>query len=251
MVRVQEYVGIEIDEIDELLADDLVTRDTDRPYRLYSLRPEGRNELAESHRHGIAYGHGAGDLDESTEHILGVDVGKAWMTRTFVEDPDSDVVTVQTYFDMKKGAVDAGAFFGDGSEIEAAAEGFEHHRLDLVGLDADGGIVVTMEVERINHDTRRAVPSDFDKMAACNPERAIWLAMSHSDAHEILQALNDPLEGEPRVEKTYSENSPASAFKIDEPGLTDIYTLDQLRAEVLAAEQTAEAGDEDENENES
>ena len=59
------------------------------------------------------------------------------------------------------------------------------------------------------------------------------MAMSHADAHEILEALNDPLGGPPRVEKTYSENSPANTFRIDRPGFTDIYTLDQLRDEVL------------------
>jgi hypothetical protein len=106
----------------------------------------------------------------------------------------------------------------------------------VVGLDEDGEIIVTMEVERINHDTRRAVPEDFDKMAACEPEEAIWMAMSHAEAHEILSALNDPLEGEPRVEKTYADTSPASAFRIDEPGFTDIYTLEQLREEVLPSE---------------
>lgn len=32
-------------------------------------------------------------------------------------------------------------------------------------------------------------------MAACSPDEAIWVAMSHDAADEILAALNDPLEG--------------------------------------------------------
>jgi len=122
---------------------------------------------------------------------------------------------------------------GDDDDVADAADGFEHHRLDVVGLDDDGAVVVTVEVERINHDTRRAVPEDYDKMAACEPEEAIWLAMSNTKAHEVLAALNDPLEGEPRVEKTYADSTPVSSFRIDEPGCTDIYTLAQLRSEIL------------------
>lgn len=37
----------------------------------------------------------------------------------------------------------------------------------------------------------------LDKMAACDPAEAIWIAMSHSEAHELLEALNDPPESEP------------------------------------------------------
>ncbi|MFC7132381.1 MULTISPECIES: ATP-binding protein [Salinibaculum] len=236
MVRVEEYTGIDPDEIEQLVEDGLVTHNTDRPHRLYSVRPAGRKEICESHRLGIAYGHGVGDLDESTEHVLGIEVVVRWLKQTYAENPDSAVVRVVPYYDLQEGTIDAEAFFGDGSDIDGAAEGFEHHRLDVVGLDADGEIVVTVEVERINNDAARAVPADFDKMAACNPEEAIWVSMSHTEAHAILAALNEPLEGEPRVEKTYAETSPASAFRIDEPGFTDIYTLEQLREEVLADE---------------
>ncbi len=56
-------------------------------------------------------------------------------------------------------------------------------------------------------------------MAACEPIQALWVAMSHTEAHGSLGPLNDPLEGEPRVEKTYAEGAPASFFTIDEPGL--------------------------------
>ncbi len=44
----------------------------------------------------------------------------------------------------------------------------------------------------------------------------------------VLAALNDPPEGEPRVEKTYSENTPPRQFRIDTDGLTGVY-LDSAR----------------------
>lgn len=86
-----------------------------------------------------------------------------------------------------------------------------------------------MEAERITHDHRRAIPADFDEMAACSPREAIRVAVPHDEAHEILEALNDPLEGEPRVEKTYSRGTPADQFELDAPGCTGVYTLEQVR----------------------
>jgi hypothetical protein len=233
MARIQEYAGVDDEGIDELLGDGLLREDTNHPHKLYSVTPDGRSILQEAHSHGVAYGHGQGDLDETAQHVLGVEVAVRWLRQTYVNDPDSAVVTVHPYFDLREGRVDAAGFFGDDDDVADAADGFEHHRLDVVGLDDDGAVVVTVEVERINHDTRRAVPEDYDKMAACEPAEAIWLAMSNSKAHEVLAALNDPLEGEPRVEKTYAESTPVSSFRIDEPGCTDIYTLAQLRGEVL------------------
>jgi hypothetical protein len=77
------------------------------------------------------------------------------------------------------------------------------------------------------------VPADYDKMAACDPEEAIWLAMSNAEAHEILAALNDPLEGDPRVDKSYAESTPTTSFRIDRPGFTDCHTLAHLRSKLL------------------
>lgn len=233
MVRIQEYTGIDNEAIEQLIDDGLLRKDTDRPHRLYSVRPDGREVIQESHRHGVAFGHGEGDLDESGEHVMGVELVVRWLTREYANDPDSDVVTVRPYYDMREGSIDAAAFFGGDEDVSDADDDFERHRLDVVGLDAAGETVVTVEVERINHDTRQAVPEDYDKMAACDPDEAIWLAMSSSDAHEIVQALHDPLEGEPRITKTYSESTPTSSFRIDQPGFTDCYTLTQLRNELL------------------
>ena len=96
-----------------------------------------------------------------------------------------------------------------------------------------GEFVVTVEVERINHDVKRAVPEDYDKMAACDPDEAIWLVMTQSGGHDVLAALNDPPEGPPRVEKSYAVTTPPQQFRIDAPGLTAIYPIEWLRDTLL------------------
>jgi hypothetical protein len=105
--------------------------------------------------------------------------------------------------------------------------------LDVAGLDDDGNVVVTVEAERSNHDTLRAVPTDYDKMAAEEPDAAIWIVESRDGAHDVLAALNDPPEGEVRVEKTYSRSSPPQRFTIDTPGLTEMHTFTYLRDSVM------------------
>ncbi|RXK47010.1 ATP-binding protein [Halorientalis pallida] len=232
MIRLQEYVGVESAEVDELLEAGLLSQDTTRPHRLYSLRPEGRKLIGQENQHGVHYGHGKGDLDESTQHVLGVEVTRQWVEQEFREDSESPVVEVRPYYELREGSVPVAGFMGSDTDAAEASSDFEQHRLDLAGLDVDGEIVVVCEIERVNHDLRRAAPSDYDKMAACDPEEAIWVAMSHSEAHEILQALNDPLEGDQRVEKTYSESSPVQKFRIDEPGFTQMHTLEQLLSKV-------------------
>jgi hypothetical protein len=207
MLRLQEYVGIESDAVEELLDADLLRHDTDHPHRLYSVTAAGRHVIGEGHRRGLDYGDGKGDLGESTQHVFGVEVARRWLEHQYVDDPDSPVTTVQTYYEVG-----------------------EQERLDLVGLDEAGAVHVTVEVERINHDVREAVPADYDKMAACNPEAAIWIVMKQHDGHAVLEALNDPLEGPPRVEKTYAKTTPPQQFRIDAPGCTAIYPVDWVRA---------------------
>ena len=231
MIRLQEYVGIDPDSVQDLIDDGLLTKDADRPHRLYSVTPAGRSTINERYRHGIEYGHGKGDLEETSQHVLAVELGRRYLEVLHVDDPESEATQVIAYFDLEERdepAVPMGLAMGDDNLTEAKDE-FDQRRIDVVALDDDGNVVVAMEAERINHDHRRAVPKDFDKMAECNPAEAIWIAMSHSEAHEILAALNDPLEGEPRVEKTYSENSPADRFQFDTPGCTGMFTLEQVR----------------------
>jgi hypothetical protein len=206
MLRLQEYVGIESDAVQDLIDADLLRHDTDRPHRLYTVSPEGRNVIGESYRQGVDYGHGQGDLEESSEHVLGVEVGRRYLEGEYQDDPESEVAEVIPYYDL-----------GD------------NQRLDLAGVDDEGDVVVAIEVERVNHDVKRAVPEDFDKMAACDPDEAIWIVMSHTEGHDVLAALNDPLEGDARVEKTYAKTSPVSSFRISVPGLTAMYTVEQVR----------------------
>ncbi|WP_273837620.1 hypothetical protein [Halococcus sp. PRR34] len=206
MLRLQEYVGIGSDAVQELLGTDLLRHDTDHPHRLFSVTADGRTLLGESYRQGIDYGHGQGDLEESSQHVCAVEIARRYLEHEYAADPDSAVDAVQPYYDID-----------------------EQRRLDLVGLDADGEIVVAVEAERINHDVSEAVPSDFDKMAACDPAAAIWVVMTRGGGHQVLAALNDPPDGEPRVEKTYSENTPPQQFRIDTPGLSAIYPVEHLR----------------------
>ncbi|MBX0296717.1 ATP-binding protein [Haloarcula nitratireducens] len=239
MLRLQEYLGIESEAIQDLIDDGLLTHDTDRPHRLYTVTPAGRSLIGEHYRKGIDYGHGKGDLEETSQHVLAVEVGRRYLVSQYENDPDSSVVRVVPYFELDERdqtAVPASsAMGGDSEELVEAADEYDRHRIDAVGLDAEGRVVVTLEAERVNHDLRRAVPEDFDKMAACDPDEAIWITMSHSEAHRVLRALNDPLEGEPRVEKTYAESTPASEFRIDSPGCTAMFTLEQVRE--MVAEQ--------------
>jgi DNA helicase HerA-like ATPase len=206
MLRLEEYVDIDSEARQNLLDADLLRQDTDYPHRLYSVTPDGRETIGEQYRQGIDYGHGQGDLEESSQHVFAVEVGKRHLEAAYVSNPDSPVVAVVPYYDLD-----------------------DNHRLDIAGLDDAGEIRVTVEVERVNNDVGRAVPEDFDKMAACDPEAAIWIVMSQSAGHDVLQALNDPIEGEPRVEKTYADTTPPQQFRIDTPGLTAMYPAGWLR----------------------
>lgn len=233
MLRLEEYVDLDREARQELLESDLIRKDTDRPHRLYSVSAAGRDCIGEAYRRGVEYGHGQGDLKESAEHACAVELSRRWLEQAYRQDPDSAVETVQPYYEPSEGTLPAAAFMGDGDAADDAAAGYERCRLDVAGLDAEGDVVVTVEVERLNHDVIQAVPNDFDKMAACEPEEAIWLVMSRTAAHEVLDVLNDPPDGEPRVEKTYSSNTPPQQFRIDTPGLTALYTFAYIQDMVL------------------
>lgn len=70
-------------------------------------------------------------------------------------------------------------------------------------------------------------------MAACDPDQAVWVVKGRTEGHEVIRALHSPGDGEPRVEKTYSDSSPLSKVSIDEPGFTDIYTIGTFRDRFL------------------
>ena len=78
-------------------------------------------------------------------------------------------------------------------------------------------------------EAARAVPDDFDKLAAQEPEAAIWIVKNREAAHEILTALHTPPDGEARVEKTYGAQTSPTSFTIDQPGLTDVVTFQSVR----------------------
>jgi hypothetical protein len=216
MLRLREYVGIEADAVDELLDDGLLRHDTDHPHRLYTTSPEGRALLGEKHRRGVDHGHATGDLGESTQHVMGVEVARRWTHQAFVTDPDSPVETVVPYYELDETVI--------ANDVDRDESG-NASRLDVAGLDSDGGVAVCIEIERINNDVAEAVPADYDKMAACDPEEAIWVVMSQSAGHDVLQALNKS----DRVEKTYADTTPPQQFRIDEPGLTGMYPLTWVR----------------------
>jgi len=233
MIRLQEYLDIDSEAVTDLVEEKLLKHDTDRPHRLYSVTPSGRSLIGEHYRKGVDYGHGKGDLDETSQHVLAVEVGRQYLQTHYVEDDESPVVDVVPYFELderESTVVSASsAMGGDSEELVEDMSEYDRHRIDVVGLDEDGHIRITLEAERVNHDLRRAVPEDFDKMAACDPDEAIWVTMSHSEAHRVLGALNDPLEGEARVEKTYADSTPASQFRIDTKGCTGMFTVEQVR----------------------
>lgn len=172
--------------------------------------------IGEAYRRGVEYGHGKGDLEESAEHVFGMEVAKRWAQQVYVEDSDHPGVELSPYH-----------------ELDPPTDESDQRRLDLAVLDAEGNVVVAIEVERINHDYREAVPRDYDKMAACDPDEAIWIVMKQADGHKVLSALNDPPDGEPRVPKSYATTTPPQQFRLDEPGCTDILPAEYLRDNVL------------------
>jgi DNA helicase HerA-like ATPase len=236
MLRLQEYVGIDSAAVTDLLEAGVLREDTTHPHKLFSVTPAGRDVLGESYRRGVEYGHGKGDLEESSAHVLMVELGRRYLDAEYVADEDSPVVEVVPYYEPspdQTADVPAAAAMGtETNAIESGVEDAERRRLDVAGLDADGDVVVAFEAERINNDVHRAVPADFDKMAACDVEAAIWGVMTQADGHQVLSVLNNPPEGEPRVEKTYAETTPPQQFRIDTPGCSAIYPVEWLRKQV-------------------
>ncbi|TKX86479.1 hypothetical protein EXE43_08140, partial [Halorubrum sp. SS5] len=205
MRRLQEYVGIDDAELDELREAGLISRDCRYPHILYTVTAEGRDAIGVRHREGVAHGAGAGDLGESSLHVAMVEAGCALLAAEYVADPDSPAVTVEQYYEVPEG------------------------RLDAAAVDETGGVVAGLEAERMNNDLAQAVPEDYDKLAAQDPAAAIWIVKNREAAHEVLTALNTPPDGQSRVEKTYGEQTRPALFTIDQPGLTDVHTFQSVR----------------------
>lgn len=117
------------------------------------------------------------------------------------------------------------------SSHEVASDG-ETARL-VCETRSDGDVVVALDTQRINNDVAEAVSSDFDKMAAREPTEAIWITLSRSVGHRVIDALRDPIDGKLRVEREYSEQSPLHRRQYDTPGLTQVYTTVYVRDRLL------------------
>jgi hypothetical protein len=230
MIRIQEYIDIASTRIEDLVDAGLLRHDSDHPHRLYTVPPDGRSVIGESYRLGVDYGHGAGDLEESSQHVMAVEVGRQYLIEEYQENPDSDVTEVIPYYDLDQDqTISAAAFMGSKEEANKQTEEYEQRRLDVAGLSSEGEVVAAVEAERVNHDVKRAVPEDFDKIAECGVEEAIWIVMTQSAGHDVLAALNEPTDGTPRVEKTYAKTTPPQQFRIDSPGLSAMYPVEWLR----------------------
>lgn len=206
MIRLREYAGLDSSGVVDLIDAGLVSKDTTHPHLLYSVTADGRDAIGEHNREGIDHGAGKGDLGESSHHVMLVAFAED-LAHRFADDPESAVETVESYYELEDG-----------------------HRLDVVGLDAEEEVVLTIEAERVNNDVAEAAVSDFDKMASCEPDDAVWVVTSQSDAVRIMKALHDPNDGESRIDRTYSHTTPTSDYKIDAPGMTDVYTVADVQA---------------------
>ena len=207
MMHLEAYVGI-TDGVQALIDDGLLCVDCRRPHKLYTVTPEGRNEIGVAHREGIAHGDGMGDLSESSLHVAMVDVGARLLQQELV-GPKQPGDHVQRYYGTNDG------------------------RLDVAALDDNGNVVAAVEAERINNDRGEAIPHDFDKMAACDPEQAWWLVKTRADGHQLLHALHDPPDGDPRVPQTYSENMAPHQYRLNTAGLSDVSTFEYARDTLL------------------
>jgi len=208
MTLLEAYVGIDGDAIQQLLDEGLLRVDCRRPHKLYTVTPEGREAIGVGHREGIAYGAGAGDLSESSLHVAMVAVAARLLAQEYT-GPDAPGDSVERYYSVADG------------------------RVDVAVLDADGDVVATAEAERINNDRGEAIPTDFDKMAACEPEAAWWFVKTRSAGHTVLEALHEPPDEDPRVPRTYSENMAPREYRLDTPGLTDVVTFEYARDTLL------------------
>jgi hypothetical protein len=206
MIRLREYAGLDAAAMVDLFDDDILREDTSHPHLLYSVSAKGRAVIGEHNREGIDHGAGKGDLGESSHHVMLVAFAED-IAHTYRQDSESAVETVESYYDLDDG-----------------------HRLDVVGLDGEGEVVLTIEAERVNHDVAEAAVTDFDKMAACEPDDALWVVTSQSDAVDIMEALHDPSDGDPRIDRTYSHTTPTSDYKIDAPGMTDVFTVSDAQS---------------------
>lgn len=211
MIRLEEYTGIDDTELQDLIDAGIVRVDCTHPHKLYSLSPEGRKAINERHRRGVTYGDGLGDLSESSLHVLMVELGRRYIEQEYVADPESPVAEAATYHQLPR----------------------QEGRLDAVGLDHEGEIVVTLEAERLNNDASEAIPRDYQTMADCHPSEAIWIAKNRDAAHDVLDVLGESDDTPPALENRFYPSTSPQNFDLDQPGFTQMRTLESIRRQVV------------------
>lgn len=255
MTDLRAYAGVDADDVTALQEAGLLK--IDEPFRrsLYSVTTAGWQQLNASPREGLDFGHGCGDQEETTTHVAMVEALTRYIRQEYVEDPESPVTTVVRYYKPHTGTpmepvtptanhrLPPGVTYGSGAtNTEKTTFGPDTNvtdtapvqtRVDVAGLTADGAIHVVGEAERHNNDNYESVPRDFDKMAALDPEAALWVAPSRSRLTAgVIDPLQEPTDGESRLTNEYSENTATQERAYDAPGLTDVFTHSDLAKEV-------------------
>lgn len=224
--HVLSVFGIESDVLSTLEDEGYISRRKLHQHLFFSLTPDGRDAINESHRRGIDWGHCEGALSESLLHVTLVRGLERYMIEEFEDDPDCPVTEVIPYYEL----------------TDAEAEKYGLHgstRIDVVGLTDDGDIWSVGEAELSNNDRASAAIEDYDQFAAINAEEAIWAVSSSSKGHEaVLQPLADPSDvtdiedTTPRI-RSYSDSTRIPTISgIDAPGMTQIMTLNEIRKHI-------------------
>jgi hypothetical protein len=219
--KILNGLGIDTGILSPLVDEGYLTRHQLKDYVYYTVTKQGRDLLEESNRRGIDWGHGEGDITESLLHRALVDAVARYLQEEYVDDPASPASTVVKYYEPEQ------------STIEQA--GLDPKtRFDVVTITDSGVIHGIGEAELSNNDRATAALRDYEKIAAIEPEVALWGVPSSGKGHEaVIQPLSDPPEdvedSSPRI-KSYSESTRIKDMSgFDAPGLTAIKTLSQFR----------------------
>ncbi|WP_336326794.1 hypothetical protein [Halovenus sp. HT40] len=213
--------GIDSAGLSKLQEEGLVTNNKLHRYSYYRVTEQGRDLLNRSHRQGIEVGHNRGDTTETMLHKAMIEALRRYVVQEYRDDPDSPVTKVDSYYELS-----------------------EHHRqfdldggtrFDLVGRDDDGTVRLIGEAELDHNDGNEPPVRDYDQIATVEPDEALWVVGSSSRGHDaVLTPLADPPAelGKPRID-AYSESSRIEEISgIDTPGITGIFTLNQLRKQL-------------------
>jgi hypothetical protein len=230
---VLESLGITDADLEALEDAGYLTPESLQQYGYWTVTKAGRDRLDEPHRRDVRWGPTNGDLNETLLHRVLVEALAQYLRQEHAESSESAVQRVERYFEPA----------AEGIDIEGLDGGV---RFDVVGLSGDGEIVAIGEAELANNDRAVAAVHDYDRIAAVDPDHAIWAVESSSEGQRaVIQPLGDPPEDHgdlddatPRIH-SYSESTRISDISgVDTSGMTDIMTLTRLRKTI--AEPTVE-----------